>query len=761
MHNAMPNSLLLMTKAQWHYSHTYTCAETVTCMYIYIYNYIIYNIDRDARFNDLLRKYRQLGVIDFTAVKWLLVGPPKVGKTVTKYHLLNEIESLRQRLKHSDSTGIEAPIEMTYIDNDVAVINATDGSSEPTWTRLNIDDLIESLIQSVESQDIIDSASQEPDYLPSQASSSQLDSQDSQHKLPKEESLTVQEAEVTEESISYNVLDEFLRQIYDKMDLSKEELMKKFAQSLTVYLTDTGGQPEFHDLLPLLLQGPAFYLIFFNLAESLDDPYTIEYSSATVKNVPPYQSGHTIADTLGVIYNSFTYFSAQKETMCGVNPQILVIGTHRDKVSPEDIEAINKKLLHILQIQRGSPQYKILINATRICDTFFVAIDNTSENGQEIIELRKLLAEAVKKACKPVQVPITWLVFHLILRKKHEKAKVCTLESAIELARGCGIKECDVKSVLTYIYRKLGTILYFENASDLSQLVICNPDVIYQSISNLIFVFYQEFSLDEISCDGLIPEEYFRDLISLDNGVSLDVEHFIKFLEYFRIISFVKSSSSFFMPCLLRSIPIISNETDNSDIDPFPLIVCFPFKKRKGQRQEYRMIPVGLATALVVSLHSLPPTMFGEETVQQPWEYAPVPQFKNQYEFIAYKWFTVTLVIKGKYLELNLHVREADSELVCKLNLRFQLRKDLLTALEEVHNLFPFDLPPEIRFYCVKKAPFLHLVIYDVKDADQLKCPERSCTEKSTPINPVQKQWVVSTKYQMKCLYFIIILGRK
>ena len=183
-------------------------------MYVYIY------IDCDARFNDLRRKYRQLGEIDFTAVKWLLVGPPQVGKTVTKYHLLHEIESLRQRLKHSDSTGIEAPIEMTYIDNDVAVINATDGSSEPTWTRLNIDDLTESLIQSVESQDINDSASQEPGCLPSQTSSLQLDSKDSQHKLPKEESFTVQEAEATEESINYDVVDDFFRQIYDKMHLS-------------------------------------------------------------------------------------------------------------------------------------------------------------------------------------------------------------------------------------------------------------------------------------------------------------------------------------------------------------------------------------------------------------------------------------------------------------------------------------------------------------------------------------------------------------
>ena len=526
--------------------------------------------------------------------------------------------------------------------------------------------------------------------------------------------------------------------------------MKKFAQSLTVYLTDTGGQPEFHDLLPLLLQGPAFYLIFFNLAESLDNPYTIKYSSATgMKNVSRYQSGHTIADALSMIYNSFTYSSAQKEDMSGVKPQILVIGTHYDQVTPEDISRINQALYNALQIQYGSPQREMLID---VPGAFFLAVDNTSINGHEIMKLRKLLAEAVKKACEPVQVPITWLFFHLILRKKYKKVKVCALEKAIELAQGCGIKKCDVGTVLTYIYRKLGTILYLEDVPDLCQLVICDPNVIYQSISQLIFTFYEKFSYDKIRYNGLIPEKVFRELISIENSVSLDINQFVKFLEYFRIVSFVRSNSScnVFMPCLLRN----SDETDDSSIDS--LIICFPFNKEG----EYRMIPVGLATALVVTLHSLPPTMFDKETVQQPWEYAPVPQFKNRYKFIAYKQFTVTLVIKGKHLELNLHVKEVDSELVHKLNLRFQLRKDLLKALEEVRNLFRFDLPPEIRFYCVKKVPSLHLVIY-MKDADQLKCPERSCTENITPINPVQKQWVVSTKYQMKCLYFIIILGRK
>ena len=689
------------------------------------------HLDPDARFNALLKKYRELVVINSRAIKLLLVGPPQVGKTVTKHHLLGEIESVHQRLKYSDSTGLEAPIEIC-IDN-AALTN------DSTWNRVNTDELVESLIQFIENSH----NTKEPDHL-SEPGGSQATA--SQYTSLEERSPIAQEAAAAEEYTNYEKLDEFLRDTCKKMHLSKEDLMKKFAQSLTVYLIDTGGQPEFHDLLPLLLQGPAFYLIFFNLAESLDDPYTIKCSYATG---PPYQSGHTIANTLSMIYNSFTYSSAQKEDMSGVKPQILVIGTHYDQVTPEDISRINQALYNILQIQYGSPQREMLID---VPGASFLAVDNTNINGQEITKLRKLLAEAVKKACEPVQVPITWLFFHLILRKKYKKVKVCALEKAIELAQGCGIKRRDVGTVLTYIYRKLGTILYYEDVPDLCQLVICDPNVIYQSTSQLIFTFYEKLSYDKIRYNGLIPEKVFRELISIENNVSLDINQFIKFLEYFRIVSFVRSNSScnVFMPCLLRN----SDETDDSNIDS--LIICFPFNKEG----EYRMIPVSLATALVVTLHSLPPTMFGGQSVQQPWEYAPVPQFKNRYEFIVYKRFTVTLVIKGKHLELNLHVKEADSELVRKLNLRFQLRKDLLKALEEVRNLSRFDLPPEIRFYCVKKAPSLHLAIY-MKDDDQLKCPERSCTEKIAPINPVQKQWVVSTKYQMKCLYFIIILGRK
>ena len=47
-------------------------------------------------FRDIYEKYSQEdGLIPFKAVKWILVGPPQVGKTTTKMHLLKQIKNIQ------------------------------------------------------------------------------------------------------------------------------------------------------------------------------------------------------------------------------------------------------------------------------------------------------------------------------------------------------------------------------------------------------------------------------------------------------------------------------------------------------------------------------------------------------------------------------------------------------------------------------------------------------------------------------------------
>ena len=45
-----------------------------------------------------------------------------------------------------------------------------------------------------------------------------------------------------------------------------------------IHFIDIGGQPEFHEMLPLLLhQVPALNLLFLNMSQSLDDKHEVVY----------------------------------------------------------------------------------------------------------------------------------------------------------------------------------------------------------------------------------------------------------------------------------------------------------------------------------------------------------------------------------------------------------------------------------------------------------------------------------------------------
>ena len=46
-----------------------------------------------------------------------------------------------------------------------------------------------------------------------------------------------------------------------------------------IHLLDTGGQPSFQDVLPLLLDVPCTYIQVFNAAHSLDERVPITYRS--------------------------------------------------------------------------------------------------------------------------------------------------------------------------------------------------------------------------------------------------------------------------------------------------------------------------------------------------------------------------------------------------------------------------------------------------------------------------------------------------
>ena len=115
--------------------------------------------------------------------------------------------------------------------------------------------------------------------------------------------------------------------------------------------------------------------------------------------------------------------------------------------------------------------------------SIFIPVNNYSGDEEEIHKLQAFLKQIIDNRFSPVELPSSWLFFHLLLRHHYENSPgMCTLADCRALAKGCGLDEKDVPQVLQYIHRHLGTILFYEHVQGLNDLVICDPNVLFKSI---------------------------------------------------------------------------------------------------------------------------------------------------------------------------------------------------------------------------------------------------------------------------------------
>ena len=107
-----------------------------------------------------------------------------------------------------------------------------------------------------------------------------------------------------------------------------------------IHFIDSGGQPEFHDLLPLFIHDTSVVIFVFKLSERLDQKPIVEYYGSEGSLGEKYVSYLTHKE---ILEHSLKVLKVRQ----GTCPTILVIGTHEDVV-PQllDIEALKKILNH-------------------------------------------------------------------------------------------------------------------------------------------------------------------------------------------------------------------------------------------------------------------------------------------------------------------------------------------------------------------------------------------------------------------------------
>ena len=448
-----------------------------------------------------------------------------------------------------------------------------------------------------------------------------------------------------------------------RMDALREHL----ESSWSLYLTNTGGQIEFQEHLPLLVCGPSIFFVTFPLHYDLHKPYEVqyEYPDGSLKT---YSSPSTliqeILQTLATIY-TLDYVSVQiGEQEVTLKPTVFIIGTHKDclKSESKNIAQIDDELQrHVKQTSlfyQGSVQFASSFENSNECRLIFT-VNNLSKDDDDFIKIRFAVQQTVEEKCHKeftVQCPSSWLIFSLILREKHKSNRVLRLEDCFKIAQECGISSHEeLTTALSFIHSRLGLVRYF-NVKELDSLVVIDPEILFDKITNLIKETFigknaNQNEIDEFCQKGIISLAVMKRISERSNeDVQLPFTWLTKLLNHLRLAALFKDhyGEKYFFPSALCHVPKARDPSVESipSNTPPPAVIAF----------ETGFCPRGLAGALIKCL------MTNEMSSKKRWYLLPQEIFRNQVSFSVEACGNVILKILPTHLEISLDPEEDCSE---------------------------------------------------------------------------------------------------
>ena len=327
-----------------------------------------------------------------------------------------------------------------------------------------------------------------------------------------------------------------------KSGLNNEELLD---------VEDTGGQPMFHEVLPVFIQNTMFGILTVKLNEPLDSFPLVEYYGRGERIGEPFNSPFTHLDTL-------RHCMRVIRSTCDHNtcPKIAFVGTHKDlehECPQESRETKEKKLRSII------PQ-EMEVNIVQ-GDSLLLAV-NAKKPGKEdervISLLRKKVMEELHKV-KPVKIPLRYIPLEMAFQRmaKEQRKSVMSKEECFEVAATYNFTRESFEAALKYLHG-LKLIFYYEEV--LPNVVFIDAQAILDKITELVVhsLSFQTKSTDGllgalkkfVKC-GIVTAEILEQFSSHYIPKLFMKEQLILLFQHLRIMAEVEKGE-YLMPCLLR-----------------------------------------------------------------------------------------------------------------------------------------------------------------------------------------------------------------
>ena len=481
-------------------------------------------------------------------------------------------------------------------------------------------------------------------------------------------------------------------------------------QGWMVYLTDTGGQIEFQELLPLLVSGPSVFFLVFRLDHDLNKRFTVVYVRPNGTMSELYQSNFTVKEALLQTLASIA-------SMASTETQVFFVGTHMDNVSRVKIDRIDRSLRHMVT-STGLYREGMIQFASE--SRMLLAVNNLSDDDSGIQQVREAVERLGSRGSFKVTAPPSWLIFSLTIRQ--HKDRVLSYEQCFEVAMQCGItSRGELNEALWFLHTKVGLIRHFQGdgLEDLQKIVIQDPQVLFDRITNLVV---ETFTFDK--ADPVVREDFKKkgifpfstfEKISASSDNLLTPSRLVKLLEHLHVIAPLEKEEGeegeeegekrYFMPCILAHA---QPAEPTSLLERISRAFAAVFKRSAEQSHNNSSLlvgfrcgycPKGLFAALVVYL------LANARSHGHKWTLQRDQIFKDQISFLVRPYDTVSITVQPKFFEITCtpalsksnHNRHFPLATTCG-----EVRRCIETGIRKVTSALHYtsDAAHYLAFYC-------------------------------------------------------------
>jgi len=509
---------------------------------------------------------RESGAMDQIIMHCIFVGPAGAGKS----SLLRRLLRMKLDPERCSTQAAEKSVrvEIKNVSKTTAQVSGLD------WQKIadpisQASGLIEQFFTNQQEKHKEDSSTQAPELTGEWSTNQEKAMKEESHSMVENPIEFVDEPEqtrdITEPKIEsqqsqsqFRKAIEFLRDVLKKKDFSG---LQQHVSPWTLYLTDSGGQPEFQELLPALVAGPCVFFIVFPLDKDLKKKYEVEYvRPGEEKYMRKYLSSLTIQEDIMRSLASIACTKYKDIDGNEVKPRVMLVATFKDKVPREEDRQRRIKELQDMVEETDAFHQNMIVDASETQMVFTINNVSDDESEKDANEIRDAFQKLGNADDFKVHTPSTWLIFGILVQHEYAQDSVISKRDCFELAQECGIKdETEFEAALQFLHKQTGVLHYYMGLPKLSQIVIRDPQHLFTRVSQLV---EETFTFEETRsrhCTkefkrGLFSRADYETLTKESSNHKLTPSMLLKLLEHLHVVVPLGKGDKHFMPCAIAHL---------------------------------------------------------------------------------------------------------------------------------------------------------------------------------------------------------------